>query len=92
MRLFIEFSHDEIQNEIPYQIIAETTSRSIWDTGRRKRMFSQLFSKRERDACSKIRQQAHMWALVKGVPNEGVKMTMDTYKLWHKLAEFCASL
>lgn len=92
MKMFIEFSHDEIQNGIPYQIIAETTSRSIWDTGRRKRLMSQLFSEAERRHIAEIRRQAHMWALVKGVPMNGVKMTISTYQLWHKLAEFCASL
>ncbi len=92
MRMFIHFNHDEIQKEIPYRIIAETTSRSIWNTGRRKRLFANLFSKAERDMVSKIKAQAHSWALVKGVPKEGVAMTMSTYQLWHKLAEFCASL
>lgn len=92
MKLFIEFSHDEIQMEIPYQIVAETTSRSIWNTGRRKRLMSQLFTESERRHIAEIRRQAHSWFLVKGVPNDGVKMTISTYKLWHKLADFCASL
>lgn len=91
MKLYLEFDHDEIQRELPYQIIAETTSRSIWDTGRRKRLMSQLFTERERDMVSKIRYQAHSWMFYKGVP-ENVKMTRDTYLLWHKLADFCASL
>lgn len=92
MKLLIEFSHDDIQREIPYQIIAETMSRSIWDTGRRKRLMAELFTKAERDHVSKIKAQAHSWALVKGVPQDGVKMTLSTYQLWHKLAAFCASI
>ena len=92
MRAYIEFSHDEVQKEIPYMIIAETTSRAIWDTGKRKRMMSQVFTETEREHISKIKAQAHQWALVKGVPLEGVKMTISTYKLWHKLAEFCVSI
>ena len=92
MKMYIELSHDEIQKEIPYQIIAETTSRSIWDTGRRKRLFASLFTEAERDMVSKIKAQAHSWALVKGVPDKGVKMTIGTYQLWHKFADFCATL
>lgn len=92
MKMFIEFSHDDIQKEIPYMIIAETTSRSIWDTGRRKRLMSQIFSKYERRRLSEISRQAHIWALGKGVPMKGVKMSISTYKLWHKFAEFCVSL
>lgn len=92
MKMYIELSHDEIQKEIPYYIIAEITSRAIWNTGRRKRLFASLFTEAERDMVSKIKAQAHSWALVKGVPLEGVKMTISTYRLWHKLADFCATL
>ena len=92
MKLYLEFNHDEIQREIPYQIIAETTSRSVWNTGRRKWLFASLFTEAERDMVSKIKAQAHSWALVKGVPQEGVKMTPATYTLWKKLGDFCASL
>lgn len=92
MTMFLHLSHDEICKEIPYMLITETTSRSVWDTGRRKRLWSQIFTEQERAACRKIRQQAHTWALVKGVPDDGVNMTIKTYKLWHKLADFCACL
>jgi len=92
MKLFLEFSPEEVQTEIPYQIIAETTSRSIWNTGRRKRLMAELFTDYERNRISEIKMQAHIWAFVKGVPKKGVKMTIRTYKLWHKLAEFCASI
>ena len=91
MKLYLEFNHDEIQRELPYQIIAETMSRSIWCTGRRKRLMAQSFTERERDAISRIKSQAHSWMFYKGVP-DSVKMTPATYKLWHKLADFCASL
>lgn len=91
MKLYLEFSHDEIQREIPYAIIAETMSRSVWNTGKRKRLFAQMFTERERDKIRGIHSQAYSWYLVKGVP-DNVKMTLATYRLWHKLADFCASL
>ena len=92
MKLYLEFDHDEIQRELPYAIIAETMSRAIWNTERRKRLFAQTFTERERDKISKIHAQAYSWYLVKGVPQGGVKMTPATYQLWHKLADFCANL
>lgn len=92
MTILLHFSHDDICKEIPYQIIAETTSRSVWNTGRRKRLWNELFTEQERRTCSDIRKQAHMWAFVKGVPMKGVAMSRKTYLTWHKLADFCASL
>lgn len=92
MKIYLELTHDEIQNQIPYAIIAETTCRSIWNTGRRKRAYAAAFTETEREHLCKIRRQAYMWALVKGVPAEGVRMTPKTYDLWQKFADFCASL
>lgn len=92
MQMYLEFSHDEIQNEIPYQIIAETTSRGIWNTGHRRRLWSQTFSREEQQQLSKIKIQAHKWALISGVPLSGVKMTPGTYELWNRFADFCMDL
>ena len=92
MKLYLELSHDEIQREIPYMIVAETMCRSVWNTGRRKRMFVQQFTEAEHDRIYKMKSQAYAWALVRGVPLKGVKMTIETYRLWHRLADFCASL
>ena len=92
MTIFLYFSHDEICNEIPYMMIAETTSRSVWNTGKRRRLWSQTFTEKERAACRKLRQQANLWALVRGVPKDGVSMTVKTYNLWHRFADFCANL
>lgn len=91
MKLYLEFDHDEIQRKLPYAIIAETTSRAIWNTGRRKWKYAATFTEKEREAISRIKAQAYAWYLVKGVP-DSVKMTPATYRLWHKLADFCASL
>lgn len=92
MTLLLQFTHDEIQEQIPYQIIAETTSSARWNTGKRKRLFAEQFTEKERYACSKIKQQAYIWALIKGVPANGIKMMPQTYELWQKFADFCASL
>lgn len=92
METFMHLTHDEVQRKIPYQIIAETTSRSIWQTGRRKRLWSAEFTAAEREKAGKLAKQAHRWALVSGVPQGGVTMTHDTYDLWQRFGNFCGGL
>ena len=91
MKMYMSFDHDEIQKELPYAIIGETTTRWIWDTGKRKRLFAEAFTEQERESCYSIIAQAKKWLLKTGCPDE-IKMTMNTYALWHKLANFCAEL
>lgn len=92
MKLYMELSHEEVQRLIPYAIIAETTSRSVWGTGRRKRLWAASFTLAEREKLNKMIAQAKRWALVTGVPLDGVKMTASTYNLWEKLGNFCGGL
>ena len=91
MTLYISLNHDEIHEQIPYPIVAETMSRAIWNTGRRRRLMKQYFTEAEIEATYRLHKQAYDWYLRKGVPDE-VKMTMKTYYLWQKLANFCCEL
>jgi transposase len=91
MKLYISLNHDEIQERIPYPIVAETMSRAVWNTGKRKRLMKQYFTESEIEATYRLHKQAYDWYLRKGVPDE-VKMTLHTYELWHKLADFCCML
>lgn len=91
MKLYISLTHDEIQEQIPYAVVAETMSGAYWNTGKRKRLMKQYFTESEIEAIYRLHKQAYSWYLVKGVPDE-VKMTLNTYKLWHKLADFCCML
>ena len=91
MKLYLEFDHDEIQRELPYQIICETTEGARWNTGKRKWIYNQLFNEKDRESCRAIMKKAHSWTLGRGVP-ESVTMTPRTYTLWKKLGDFCASL
>lgn len=91
MNIYLAFSHDEIPRELPYMVIGEMTSRSVWDTGKRRRRWSTEFTEQEREACYKIIKQAKRWLLGRGIPDE-VKMTTGTFALWQKLGNFCASL
>ena len=82
---------DEIQKEIPYAIVAETMSSAVWNTGKRKRLMKEHFTDAEIKTISGLHRTARTWYLYKGVPEE-VCMTMNTYRLWHKLANFCCQL
>ena len=91
MKFYLSFDHDEIQKEIPYAIVAETMSGARWNTGKRKRLMKEQFTEAEIEKIYRLHKQAHSWYLVKGVPEE-IKMTLNTYHLWHKLANFCCQI
>ena len=91
MKMYLELSHTEVQEQIPYAVICECRESARWNTGRRKRMWKEMFSEAEREAASRLFRQAHLWYLIKGVP-ESVKMTVNTLHLWNKLGCFCASV
>lgn len=91
MTFYIALNREEIQERIPYPIVAETMSSSVWNTGKRKRLMKEYFTEAEIEATYRLHRQAYDWHLRKGVPDE-VKMTMSTYHLWQKLANFCCEI
>ena len=91
MKFYIALNRDEIQERIPYALVAETMSGARWGTGRRKRLMKQWFTETEIDAIYRLHKQAHSWYCVKGVPDE-VKMSVNTYHLWQKFANFCCEI
>ena len=91
MKFYIALNRDEIQERIPYAIVAETMSGARWGTGKRKRLMKVFFTEAEIEAIYRLHKQAHSWYCVKGVPDE-VKMSVNTYNLWQKLANFCCEI
>ena len=91
MKLYISLNRDEIYEQIPYAIVAETMSGAKWNTGRRKRLMKQYFTKSEIASTYRLHKIAYGWYLRKGVPDE-IKITLDTYALWKKLASFCCEI
>ena len=91
MKFYIALNREEIQERIPYAIVAETMSGARWGTGKRKRLMKQFFTESEIEAIYRLHKQAHSWYCVKGVPEE-VKMSVKTYCLWQKLANFCCEI
>lgn len=88
---YIVFNSDEIREHVPFQLVAETMSRSIWGTGRRKRLMKEQFTEEEIEASYRLHQQAREWCCRKGVPDE-LKLRPQTLMLWNKLAGFCMQL
>lgn len=91
MKMLIVLNQDEIQKQIPYAVVAETMSSSIWNTGRRKRLMAKYFTEAEMEEAEGLHRLARCWYLYKNAPKEA-RMTMDTYYLWQRLAQFCWGL
>lgn len=87
MKLTVE----EVRANIPYDLICMVRYGCTWSSGRRRRAWLADFTEEERRATGRLFRQAHDWTVGRGVPDE-VTMTEKTFRLWRKLAEFCASI
>ncbi len=90
MTLEIILSENDIKSLVPYQIISETRYSSIWDTSRRRRLWSESFSKNEEEICEKLFRQARRWS-INGI-TDSARFTLIEYEMWDRLAVFCMSL
>lgn len=91
MKLHIELSYDEIQRYLPYGLICETLESSAWGTRRRKKLWKEMFNSSEKESARRIFAQAHNWYLKTGAP-DSIVMSVKTYDLWQKIADFCAMI
>lgn len=89
--LMLVMSNEEVNASIAYSLICFARYGSAWDTGRRRRAWLADFTEEDRRAAGRLFRQAHDWTVGRGVPDE-VTMSMKTFHLWRKLAEFCGSL
>lgn len=87
MKLTVE----EVRANIAYRLICFTRYGSAWDTGRRRRAWLADFTEEERRAASRLFKQARNWTVGRGVPDT-VQMSRETFHLWQKLGDFCASI
>ena len=90
-KIMLVMTHEEVNASIAYSLICFARYGSAWNTGRRRRAWLADFTEEERRAAGRLFRQAHDWTVGRGVPNE-VTMTEKTFRLWRKLAEFCASI
>ena len=91
MKLYISLNQDEIRQKITYTVVCEIMCGAKWNTGKLKRLMKQYFTESEIESTYRLHKQAREWYLYKGVPKE-IKMTLQTYDLWQKLADFCCQL
>ena len=89
MEVVVRLKDEEVL-KLPYQLISETTHRSVWNTGRRIRKMDSEFTKEERREIATIIQMSRRWAS-SGAPQE-VIMSSTTAMLWKRLANFCYGL
>lgn len=89
-RVYVEYTQDEVVREIPYMLVAETFERKRHKTFTGKRIFKEMFiTQGERSKVREMVRQAKIWALGTGVPLGGVRMTVDTWSMWQRLADYC---
>ena len=88
---YLVLNRDEINRQIPYAVVCETMSGARWSTSKRVRLMREQFTQAEIDAIYRMHQQARIWYLVKGVPEE-LRIMPKTLALWHKLAAFCCEI
>ena len=89
-RVYVEYTHDEATREIPYMLVAETFERERHKTFTGKRIFREMFTtESERRKVGELVKQAKKWALITGVSRGGVRMAVDTWSMWQRLADYC---
>ena len=89
--IYLMLTHDEVNEQIPYALVCEVMGGSRWNTTKRKRLMKESFTESEIDAIHRLYKLAYAWHLRTGVPDE-VRMTVQTYALWQKLANFCCEI
>lgn len=89
--IILTMKREDIQARLPYAMICTTRESSIWDTGKRRKLWKERFTPEERSAASKIFAQAHDWYLKKGVPDE-IRLSTKTFSLWERLVFFCVEI
>lgn len=91
MKPYLYMKQDEIQKNIPYQLVAETFAREVHKTGKGKRIFNEMFAEFEKESIRELRRKATKWAFQTGAPRE-LKLTLTTLSLWMRLADYCMRL
>ena len=90
-KIMLVMTHEEVNENIAYNLICFTRYGSAWDTGRRRRAWLADFTEEEREAAGRLFRMAHNWTVGRGVPDT-VQMSRKTFHLWQKLGDFCASI
>ncbi|MBR6982100.1 MAG: hypothetical protein IKH75_00980 [Ruminococcus sp.] len=90
MRLLLELEPEEVRDVIDYPLIGECVHLSIWNTGKRRRLYDSTFTQEEKEKIPDITRKAGRWA-VYGIKDH-VQISVDELALWKKLGSFCLQL
>lgn len=82
---------EDINRTLPYSLICMTRYGADWQKTSTRKRFEEEFTSEEREDAEDIFRKSHRWLLTVGVPEE-TRMTGETFALWLKLGEFCASV
>ena len=50
MKVMLRLEREDIYKEIPFSVICEAREGALWNTGRRKRLWDELFTEKEKEA------------------------------------------
>lgn len=87
MKFSIEFTKDEINAKIPYDLIATIRYSSLWNSRKTKEIYKNFFSELEKEKAEKLFRQAHTWYIKSA--SDSVHMSFDVWNLWCKIIDFC---
>ncbi len=90
-KIMLVMTHEEVDTNIAYSLICFSRYGSAWDTGRRRRAWQLDFTEDEKKAAGRLFRQSFEWTCGRGLSGT-IRMTMNTFNLWRKLGEFCASV
>ena len=79
----IRFNMDSIK---PFYVIVETYSHKNYGHG--KRAYLKEFTRPERKLISAYHAKIYSWYMRTGIPRDGVVMSMNTYNLLQRAANF----
>ena len=77
-KIMLVMTHEEVNENIAYNLICFTRYGSAWDTGRRRRAWLADFTEEERRAAGRLFKQARNWTVGRGVPYT-VQMSRKTF-------------
>lgn len=90
IKTVVTLTAEDIQEQIPYALINETHSTSLWHTGKCKRAYEAHFSPKEQKLNDYLFSLSHTW-YTKGVP-ETHSLPLHALLAWIRLGDFCASI
>lgn len=56
---YLILTHDEVNEQIPYAVVAETMGSARWNTGRRRRLMKQRFTESEIESIYELHKKAY---------------------------------